>query len=76
MRIVDDETRRLVMENRIDALENDRLFEHSKQDFEALAYLNDQDEKDDAAEFVPDNNAESSSDSQQSNLDEADEAEK
>ena len=30
MRIVDDETRRIVMENRIDALENDRLFETSK----------------------------------------------
>ena len=30
MRIVDEETRRIVMENRIDALENDRLFENFK----------------------------------------------
>ena len=30
MRIVDEETRRIVMENRIDALENDRLFDNFK----------------------------------------------
>lgn len=27
MRIVDEETRRIVMQNRIDALENDKIFE-------------------------------------------------
>ncbi len=32
MRTVDEETRRIVMQNRIDALENDNLFKNLKND--------------------------------------------
>ena len=38
MRIVDEETRRIVMENRIDALEDDHLFERYKAADEIMIY--------------------------------------
>ena len=62
MRIVDEETRRLVMQNRIDSLEGDKLFqnykEHEFQDAEV-----DSQENDAVADFVP-NEASSSSSSE------------
>ena len=45
MRIVDEETRRIVMENRLDALENDKLFEKFRAADDQLVA--------DQAEFVP-----------------------
>ncbi len=62
MRIVDEETRRLVMQNRIDSLEGDKLFqnykEHEIQDAEVDSQANDA-----VAEFLP-NEASSSSSSE------------
>jgi len=53
MRIVDEETRRIVMQNRIDGLENDKIFEKYK-DWEAEIADEDIQSNDEAAEFVPD----------------------
>ena len=51
MRIVDEETRRIVMENRLDALENDKLFEKFRAADDQL--VADEDSNSDQAEFVP-----------------------
>ncbi len=60
MRIVDEETRRIVMQNRIDSLEGDKLFqtykEHEQDDLDVDSQVNDA-----AAEFVPEASSSSSS---------------
>lgn len=69
MRIVDDETRRIVMENRIDALENDRLFETSKQEEQQILMLEEPSNNSDS--FQPDQCSESESEPIPSQDDEA-----
>ena len=63
MRIVDEETRKIVMENRLEALENDRLFEKFKAQ-DDLMIPDVENSKDEAAEFIPSDLDAGSSDSQ------------
>ena len=64
MRTVDEETRRLVMQNRIDALEDDKLFFNYKENYDEDIEVDSQGKKDEGiADFVPnEENLSSSSD--------------